>query len=100
MANATIKIYRADGSANRPDRILIRTLRIETASEKRLTSKRAGRLLAREFPDFNGARNGMLKTDEGWMARRAIRPTEHCSFHYVWETALVTEDADSPAPIE
>ena len=95
MPYATIKIYHGSGAADHPDRKLIRTLRVETSSAKRLTSKRAGQLLAREFPDFERARNGMIKTDEGWMAMRTIHPTEHCSFHYVWESALVTEDADA-----
>ena len=95
MAQATIKIYQSGGAATRPDRVLIRTLRVETASDKRLTSKRAGQLLAREFPDFESAQRGMIKTVEGWMATRTLRPTEHCSFHYVWESALVTEDVDS-----
>lgn len=100
MAHATIKIYQSGGAATRPGRILIRTVRVETSSRKRLTSKRAGQLLAREFPHFKSARNGMIKTDEGWMATRTIRPTEHCSFHYIWESALVTEDTDFLAPVE
>jgi len=95
MAHVTIKIYENGGAATRPDRVLIRTVRVETSSDKRLTSKRAGQLLAREFPDFKSARNGMIKTDEGWMAMRSVRPTEHCSFHYIWESALVAEDVNS-----
>jgi hypothetical protein len=65
MAQATIKTYQSGGAATHPDRVLIRTLRVETASDKRLTSKRAGQLLTREFPDFESARRGMIKTDEG-----------------------------------
>jgi hypothetical protein len=37
----------------------------------------------------------MIKTDEGWMAMRSLRPTKDCSFHYIWESALVTDDSDS-----
>jgi hypothetical protein len=95
MAHAKIKIYQGGGAATRPDRILIRTVRVETSSDKRLTSKRAGQLLAREFPNFKNARNGMIKTDEGWMATRSLRPTKDCSFHYIWESALVTDESDS-----
>ena len=93
MAQATIKIYQGGGAATSPDRRLIRTVRVETSSDKRLTSKRAGQLLAREFPDFESSRKGMTRTDEGWMAVRSLRPTEDCSFHYIWESALVTEDS-------
>ena len=95
MAHATIKIYQDGGTATRPDRVLIRTVRVKNSSEKRLTSKRAGQLLAREFPEFKDARNGMIKTDDGWMAMRTLRPTKDCSFHYIWESALVTDDSDS-----
>src|ERR1044072_836532 len=100
MAQVTIKIYQGSGSATRPDRKLIRTVRVEAASGKRLTSKRVGQLLAREFPEFENARHGMIKTEEGWMAMRSLRPTEHCSFHYIWESALVTEDIESSVTSE
>jgi hypothetical protein len=95
MAQVTIKIYQIDGSAPPTERTLTRTFHLETSSGKRLTSKRAGQLLAREFPEFNGARNGMIKTEEGWMATRSLRPTERCSFHYIWEKAVVSEDVES-----
>jgi hypothetical protein len=92
MPQVTIKIYQLDGSAAPTERRLTRTLHLETPSGKRLTGKRAGKLLAREFPEFESARNGMLKTEEGWRAQRSLRPTERCSFHYIWEEAVVSED--------
>ncbi len=95
MSQVTIKIYQSDGSAARAERHLIRTVHLETSSGKQLTSKRAGQLLAREFPEFESARNGMVKTDEGWVAMRSLRPTERCSFHYIWEKAVVTADVES-----
>jgi hypothetical protein len=100
MAQVTIKIYQSDGNGSHTGRRLIRTVRLETSSAKRLTSKRAGQLLAREFPEFGSARSGMIKSEEGWVARRSLHPTERCSFHYVWEKAVVTEEVESPAPNE
>jgi hypothetical protein len=97
MAQVTIKIYQSIGSAAPDGRKLVRTVRLKTASDKRLTSKRAGQLLAWEFPQFAGARDGLIKSDEGWVALRSLRPTERCSFHYVWERAVVTEDDESSA---
>ncbi len=98
MARVTIKIYQSDGSAARTERKLIRTVHLETSSNKQLTCKRAGQLLAREFPKFNRNLNGMIKTEEGWTAMRSLRPTERCSFHYIWENAVVTEDAEVSPP--
>jgi len=99
MSQVTIKIYQSDGSATRAERQLIRTVHLETSSGKQLTGKRAAQILAREFPKFERARDGMIKTDEGWVAMRSLRPTERCSFHYVWEKAVVTSDVEaSDAP--
>ena len=100
MARVTIKIYQVDGSAARTERKLMRTRHLETSSGKRLTSKRAGQLLAREFPQFENARNGMIKSEEGWTAMRSLRPIEGCSFHYLWENAVVSEDVKSSASLE
>lgn len=95
MTQVTIKIYQRDGGAAPTERTLIRTVHLETSSDKRLTGKRAGKLLAKKFPEFESARNGMLKTEEGWVTMRSLRPTERCSFHYIWETAVVSEDFES-----
>lgn len=100
MAQVTIKIYQSDGSAAPTERKLTRTVHLETSSGKRLTGKRAAQLLAREFPEFQTAGLGMIKTGEGWMATRSLRPTERCSFHYIWEKAVVSEDIESAAVSE
>jgi hypothetical protein len=97
MALVTIKIYQVDGSAARSERKLMSTLHLETSSGERLTSKRAGQLFAREFPQFESPRKGMIKSEEGWTAMRSLRPVEGCSFHYIWENAVVAEDVKSSA---
>jgi hypothetical protein len=95
MARVTIKIYQSVGSVAPAERKLIRTVRLETSSGKRLTGKRAGQLLAREFSEYRSSRSGLIKSEEGWVALRSLHPSERCSFHYVWESAVVTEDAES-----
>lgn len=94
MARVTIRIYQSDGSAARSERQLVRAIHLETSSAKHLTGKRAGQLLARKFPQFASARNGMIRTKEGWTAMRSLGPTERCAFHYIWENAVVSEDVE------
>lgn len=62
---------------------------IETESHKQLTAKRAILLLARNFPELKHA--GVIKTERGWRATRSVKPTEKCSFHYVWQHYYVAE---------
>jgi hypothetical protein len=95
MPNVTIKLYRENGGAAQIDRVLTRTVHLETLSAKQLTSKRAGQILANEFPEFESARRGMIKTDEGWVAMRTIQPLPDCSYQYIWEHAVVTQESDS-----
>ena len=90
MPNVTIRLYRENGGAAQRDRVLIRTVHLETRSAKQLTSKRAGQILANQFPEFESARRGMIKTDEGWVTMRTIRPLPDCPYLYIWEHALVT----------
>ena len=94
MPRVTIKIYQVNDAQK--ERLLIRTVHLETQSAKQLTSKRAGKILANQFPEFESARNGMIKSNEGWVQMRTIRPSEGCSFHYIWEHALVTQENENP----
>jgi predicted nucleic acid-binding Zn ribbon protein len=95
MARLTIRIYQQADTATQTARRLIRTKFVDTASSKRLTSKRAGQVLANKFPKFESARNGMIKTQTGWQAMRPLQPTDGCSFHYIWQYAVVTEDDET-----
>ena len=88
MPRIIIKIYRKDRSAGNTERVLIRRVEIENSSSKRLTGNRAAKILASNFPEFWG----LIKTDEGWSASRTIKPTEKCSYHYVWEYAVISEE--------
>lgn len=73
---------------------LIRTVWVEKDSAKKLTGKKAGQILANNFPDLSksGNRNGLIKTEKGWWTTRTIKPTEKCNYHYIWEEAFVTEE--------
>lgn len=64
---------------------------IETKSRKQLTAKRATLLLARYFPELSDSEAGVVGTERGWMATRSVKPTEKCSFHYVWQHYYVSE---------
>jgi hypothetical protein len=91
MSQVKIRIYRGKGFE---DKELVRTIYVETNSEKSLTRKRAGQILANNFSDFDNSstRNGLSKNEEGFYAMRTIKPTEKCSYHYVWEYAILTEE--------
>jgi hypothetical protein len=93
MPHVTIRIYERDGSAAQTEPILLETRVISTASAKKLTGQRASQLLLRECPEFKGAVSVMvLKTDRGWKATRAMRPTKGCSYHYIWQEAIISDE--------
>lgn len=73
---------------------LVSTIWIERNSDKKLTGKKAGQILANNFPEFDNSdtRNGLIKIENGWRASRTIKPTEKCSYHYIWERAIITEE--------
>ncbi len=83
MSRVKIQIFHENGSAAKTERNLIRTVWIDTESAKGLTGKRAGQILASNFPEFdnNSTRNGLIKGEESWWKRRTIRPTPKCSYH-------------------
>lgn len=88
MPRIVIKIYRQNGSAHSSERLLIRRVEIENASAKKLNGNRATKILANAFPEFRR----LIKTDEGWLAMRPIEPIEKCSYHYIWEYAVVSQE--------
>ena len=73
---------------------LVRTIWIDKESDKKITGKKAGQILANNFPEFDNStiRNGLTKFKNGWRAMRTIKPTEKCEFHYIWEIAIITEE--------
>ncbi len=92
MSYIKIQIYHENNAKGETK--LVRTIWIERDSDKKLTGKKAGQILANNFPDFDNSRtrNGLIKTDKGWWTRRTIKPTKKCEYHYVWEEAYVTEE--------
>ena len=93
MPNVKVRIFRG---RDFDDKELVATKFVQTDSAKQLTAKRAGQILANSFPQFDelGTRNGLQKSDEGFLAMRTFEPTEKCDYHYVWEYALVSDELD------
>ena len=67
----------------------VRTIDVPVESAKRLTADRARRILVRTLPGFRDPI--MHPVDGGYEAQRTYAPLEGCSYHYVWEFALVRE---------
>ncbi len=93
MSIIKIEIFRGRGLN---DKILVSAKYVETDSTKKLTAKKAGQILANNFPQFDelGTRNGLQRSDEGFLAMQTLEPTEKCDYHYVWEYALVTDESE------
>ncbi len=93
MVHVKVQIYRGKDFN---DKDLINTKYLKVDTEKKLTAKKAGQLLANNFPEFDSSmtRDGLQKSDKGFLAMRTFTPTEKCDYHYIWEYALVTEDAE------
>ena len=60
-------------------------------SDKKLTGKKAGQILANNFPEFDNftIRNELSKAENGWRASRTIKPTEKCKYHSFGKTQLL-----------
>lgn len=92
MARVTFHRYHESGGAGERQRHLVETRFVETASTKPVTARRAGQIIAREFPAFYSIGRTVIKTEEGYWASRALKPTPGCAFHYIWEHVYLTED--------
>jgi hypothetical protein len=93
MSRVKIQIFHENGNAAKTERKLVRTVRVERNSDKKLTGKQAKQILAKEFPQFIKPYGILLtKIDEGWRTSQTIKPTEKCEYHYIWETAIITEE--------
>ncbi len=92
MSRVKIQIFHENNAKGETK--LVRTVWIEKDSDKKLTGKQAGKILANNFPQFDNSttRNGLTKFENGWRKMRTIKPTEKCEFHYIWEIAIVTEE--------
>lgn len=92
FANVKIQIFHENNAKG--ETTLVRTVWIERISDKKLTGKQAGQILANNFPQFDNSmtRNGLIKIENGWRKSRTIKPTEKCEYHYIWERAIITEE--------
>ena len=92
MQRVKIQIFHENNAKS--ETILVRTVWIERDSNKSLTGKKAGQMLANNFPEFDNfsTRNGLSKAEHGWRASRTLKATEKCEFQYIWEQAIITEE--------
>lgn len=92
MSRIKIQIFHENNA--RGETKLVRTVWIEKDLDEKLTGKKAGQILANNFSQFDNSsiRNGLSKTENGWRASRTLMPSEKCSFHYIWENIVVTEE--------
>ena len=65
MSRVKIKIFHENNAKGETK--LVRTVWIERHSDKKLTGKKAGQILANNFPEFDNAitRSGLIKTENG-----------------------------------
>ncbi len=75
MPNVKIRIFRG---RDFHDKDLVSTKYVQTNSAKRLTAEKAGQILANYFPQFDGlgTRDGLQKSDEGFLAMRTFESAE------------------------
>ncbi len=75
---------------------VVETKFFETGLKKALTAKKAGQILASNFPRFDNliTRNGLQKTGDGLLAMRTFEPSEKCDYNYTWEYALISDEPE------
>jgi hypothetical protein len=92
MALVTLQVYHSNGAAGERSRVLVETRRIDTGSDKPLTARRAGQIIAREYPaHVRAGRPGVIRTEDGWGAMRPLSPTAKCDYQFSWEEVIVRE---------
>ena len=92
MKKIHISIYHENKSKR--EKKLVRRMVVESESDKRMTAGRAAKIIARHFPE-HGDPLIVIRVEDGWWSRRAIKPTEKCSFHYHWEYVIVHKEEHS-----
>jgi hypothetical protein len=70
---------------------MISTRTFDVESKKRLTQGRASKILAREHPEL-GSPVLLGKRGAGFLASKATKPTEKCSFHFVWRDYYIADE--------
>ncbi len=92
MSRVKIQIFHENNA--KAETTFVRTIWIDRDSDKKLTGRKAGQILANNFPQFDNSntRNGLIKIENSWRKSRTIKPTEKCKFHYIWERAIITEE--------
>jgi hypothetical protein len=91
MPRVKIQIFHENNAKG--ETTLHRTVWVERNYDKKLTSKQARQILAKEFPQFVKSYGILLtKSSEGWRASQTIKPTAKCDYHYIWEKAIITEE--------
>ena len=78
-----ITITESKGGGDAPETLISERV-IQTESHKRLTSKRASQVSAREHPELGFNAKVVVKTSTGWMTSKSTEPLRNYGFHYVW----------------
>ena len=87
-----IQVFRG-GPGGTDSRELVRSIEVPVDSKKRLTARRAQRVLVRTLPEFKDFLiGGVIRVEAGWEARRTIAPLPDCDYLYTWEYALVLDE--------
>jgi hypothetical protein len=88
MAEVTVKIFHElEGQ-----RELVKTIHVHTKSTKPLNGKSARQILFNQFPSL-GKHTILLKTDQGWMHKHAVKVKQNCAYHYTWEIYQLYESS-------
>ena len=88
----TITESQGDGEAAQA---LISERIIETESHKRLTAKRAGQILSREYPELGDNAKRLVRMPQGWTVSKSTEPLRKCGYHYVWRHYYVASAEDA-----
>lgn len=94
MSAVIVRIYREGGDGAPSSRELLSRKAFPAGSKKKLTAGRAAQFIKSHFPEFaKSGRARVISTSEGWQARRAVEPLKKCSYQYVWELIVLSEES-------
>jgi hypothetical protein len=96
--SVSIRVYEQIGSGTAPEQLVEDRL-IDTLSEKPLNATRAKKILRQAYPAVWPTRVGVVPTERGWCASESARPTEKCSYHYVWRKYYVSSAEHPLTPV-
>lgn len=91
MTVVKITIYHVDMRSTKNEWKLVKTQYVEKDSDKKMTGKKAGQILANTFPAFDrlATRNGLQKHNEGFLTMKPLDKGNH-----IWEYALISEHSE------